>query len=183
MFKKIFHPFKIIKRSINNNIEGIVELKLPIKSQIEAMQLLDIGKFDRVRGLAWSVNIPPEISNKVIRAVKDQLCRFTTNIYVATDYSRDSTTRDCAFGITLYTETKSRRNISAEEHYIGYDSKDDSSTFDAEKFGKRVARRLALDISKKAYTDDFNQSTLLLLMALSESHVSSMRFSNLTNDS
>ncbi|MES1903051.1 MAG: rRNA-processing endoribonuclease [Paramarteilia canceri] len=176
---------EVRKRSIRTDFHGSILLKLPIKAKIEAKAMESIGKFDRFRGLIWSINVPPEISKRAIKAAKDILCRFSTNFYVSTDFTRDPVTKNkgkqgCAFGFILYAETKFCKRICSEANFVSYN---DNDTFDPEKIGINVASDLLHNLYKKSFVDEINQTLLILKMALSESHVSSLRLGTLTQES
>ena len=159
-----------------------MHIELPILSKIKSRQLEPIDLIDRFRGICWSSNIPPEISHKTIVAAKNILCKYSSNFFVATDFAREKSSKghsfkSCSFGITISAETKSRQNVCAEKTFISYNNSED---FDPEQYGTEIAIDLLKTIGARAYTDPFNQSLLILMMALSEKHVSTLKISELS---
>ncbi|MEN2500438.1 MAG: rRNA-processing endoribonuclease [Marteilia pararefringens] len=165
---------KIIRKSITDNPAGEVLVKIPIVSKIKAKQLEEIGLIKKIRGISWSLNIPPEISLRSIKSFKDVICKHSTNVHIATNFSRDTISKSNpnpgqAFSLIVYAESENSKRICAEKIFVSFDNK---AEFDPEELGKVSAYELLHKIYTRSYIDEFNSSIALVYMALSENHVS-----------
>ena len=93
-------------------------------ADMQVLRLLDEGLVKRVRGVAYSINVTPQFSNRMVDGCRGVLNNLLPDVFIFTDHS--NTARGAGinaagrgYGIVLNAETTSGCNISAghDSHY------------------------------------------------------------------
>lgn len=105
---------KIVSRGFKPNGGGEVFFKCPLRKTLKPVQLLVPGKIKKVRGIAYSARVSPEISNRLIKECKSYLLKFIPDVYVSVDHLKGAHSgKSPGFGLCLVAETIN------EVYYVG----------------------------------------------------------------
>ena len=105
---------KIVSRGFKPNGGGEVFFKCPLRKTLKPVQLLVPGKIKKVRGIAYSARVSPEISNRLIKECKSYLLKFIPDVYVSVDHLKGTHSgKSPGFGLCLVAETIN------EVYYVG----------------------------------------------------------------
>lgn len=105
----------------------------------QVLRLLDEGLVKRVRGVAYSINVTPQFSNRMVDGCRGVLNNLLPDVFIFTDHS--NTARGAGinatgrgYGIVLNAETTSGCNISAghDSHYRSGGKRGDGDNEDDE---------------------------------------------------
>jgi RNA 3'-terminal phosphate cyclase-like protein len=164
---------KIKKRGAPPEGGGEVLLKVPVVKALSPIDLLDEGKIKRVRGIAYTTKISPQIANRVVDGARGILNNLLPDVYIYTDHfkGKDSGLSP-GYGLTLVAESTSGALLSAE--LIGREGET------PEDLGKKVAELLCEEIARGGVCDSQHQSLMLLMMILCPEDVSKVRLGALT---
>ncbi|GLJ45219.1 hypothetical protein SUGI_0951760 [Cryptomeria japonica] len=182
---------KIVSRGAPPNGGGEVRLKVPIvQNSLTAVTWVDEGMVKRIRGVAYSTRISPQMANRMVDASRAILNRLLPDVYVFTDhYSGQLSGRSPGYGISLVAETTTGCLISAEcaaNHTMSEESGDISDAENQkapmlpEDIGSQGAMMLLEEIKKGGVVDSTHQGLLFLLCALCPEDVSKVRVGKLS---
>jgi len=163
----------ITKRGLN--VEGIGEIKLkvePIKN-LKPVDLKNIGRIKRVRGLCYTCKISSTFSNRVRVAARGVLNNLLPDVWI---YTEHQTTKNDAtqpgYGLSLVAESTTKSLISVD-HCA-------PRRITPELFGESVACHLLHEISTQSYISSSLQPFTFILMALTPEDISKVRTGRLT---
>ena len=123
------------------------------------MNRVELGFIKRIRGIAYSTRVSPQISNRMVTSARSLLNHFVPDVFVYTDhYKGDESGKSPGFGVCLMAETTNKIIIMSEKMAEGGVLPED--------LGLECAKLLCEEISKKGCVDTSCQSILLLLMVL-----------------
>ncbi|NP_001089932.1 uncharacterized protein LOC735001 [Xenopus laevis] len=161
---------KIIKRGMPPGGGGEVVFSCPVRKLLRPVQLTDPGKIKRIRGVAYSVRVSPQIGNRIVDAARSVLNQYLPDIYIHTDHLKGvNSGKSPGFGLSLVAETTEGCFLSAE---LTSNPQGQGSTVLPEDLGRNCAMLLLEEIYKGGYVDSVNQSLVLLLMTLGQQDVS-----------
>lgn len=75
---------KIVKRGMMPLGGGEVLFKCPVRKELKALQVTQLGMVKRVRGTVYSCKVPASVSNRTVEAAKGVLLNFLTDVYIHT---------------------------------------------------------------------------------------------------
>lgn len=182
---------KIVSRGAPPNAGGEVRLKVPIvQNSLTAVTWVDEGMVKRIRGVAYSTRVSPQMSNRMVDASRGILNRLLPDVYIFTDhYSGQLSGRSPGYGISLVAETTSGCLISAEcaanytaneEEGDVSDAKNQKAPILPEDIGSQGAMMLLEEIKQGGVVDSTHQGLLFLLCALCPEDVSKVRVGKLS---
>jgi RNA 3'-terminal phosphate cyclase-like protein len=178
---------KIVRRGAPPFGGGEVRLKVPmVTASLTAVAWVDEGMVKRVRGVAYSARVSPQMSNRMVDAARGVLNAFLPDVYVFTDHSSGAEAGNSpGYGVSLVAETTSGCLISAEGAAVGEARGDDEEEEKAapvlpEDIGTRAAMQLLEEIKEGGVVDSTHQSLLFILCALCPEDVSKVRVGKLS---
>lgn len=161
---------KIVKRGMAPGGGGEVVCKCPIRRTIRPVQLTDPGKIKRIRGIAYSVRVSPQMANRIVDSARSILNQFIPDIYIYTDHMKGANSgKSPGFGLTLVAETLNGCFLSAE---MSSTPQGQGTPVLPEDLGRNCAKLLLEEIYRGGCVDSTNQSLALLLMTLGQQDVS-----------
>ncbi|NP_001079592.1 RNA terminal phosphate cyclase-like 1 L homeolog [Xenopus laevis] len=161
---------KVLKRGMPPGGGGEVIFSCPVRKLLRPVQLTDPGKIKRIRGVAYSVRVSPQIGNRIVDAARGVLNRFLPDIYIHTDHLKGANSgKSPGFGLSLVAETTEGCFLSAE---LASNPQGEGSTVLPEDLGRNCAMLLLEEIYRGGCVDSVNQSLVLLLMTLGQQDVS-----------
>jgi len=164
---------KIQRRGATPNGGGEIIFKCPVVRTLKPFQFLDTGKIQKIRGVAYSTRVSPQIGNRVVEAAKEALTAFTPNVFIYTDhYKGPESGLSPGFALCLVAESTTGAIISAEYTATAQELPED--------VGQIAARMLLQEILLGGCVDSMNQSFVLFWMALSPEDVSKIRLGKLS---
>lgn len=182
---------KIVSRGAPPSGGGEVRLKVPIvQNSLTAVTWFDEGMVKRIRGVAYSTRVSPQMANRMVDASRGILNRLLPDVYIFTDhYSGQLSGRSPGYGISLVAETTSGCLISAEcaatytvseEGGDLSDAKNQKAPMLPEDIGSHGAMMLLEEIKQGGVVDSTHQGLLFLLCALCPEDVSKVRVGKLS---
>eukprot|EP00246_Nothoceros_aenigmaticus_P007369 TRINITY_DN21114_c0_g1_i1.p1 TRINITY_DN21114_c0_g1~~TRINITY_DN21114_c0_g1_i1.p1 ORF type:complete len:340 (+),score=40.22 TRINITY_DN21114_c0_g1_i1:53-1021(+) len=177
---------KIVKRGAPPLAGGEVSLKVPIvPTALDAVTWVDEGMVKRIRGVAYSTRVSPQMSNRMVDAARGIFNNLLPDVYIFTDHvSGQSAGKSPGFGISLVAETTTGCLLSAD---CAADHSDHNEPGDGrpppvlpEDVGSKAAFLLLEAVKRGGVVDSTHQGLLFLLCALCPEDVSKVRVSKLS---
>jgi len=164
---------KIKKRGAAPLGGGEVFLRVPVVKSLTPVSLLDPGLVKRVRGIAYTTKVSPQIANRVVDGARGVLNNLLPDVYIYTDHfkGKDSGLSP-GYGLTLVSESTSGCLLSAELMGLEGETPED--------IGCKVAQLLLEEVARGGVCDSAHQTLLLLMMILCPEDVSKVRLGALT---
>ncbi|KAI4816879.1 hypothetical protein KUCAC02_009179 [Chaenocephalus aceratus] len=78
---------KVVKRGMAPGGGGEVVFICPTRRTMRPVQLTDPGKIKRIRGVAYSVRVSPQMANRLVDTARGVLNKFIPDIYIYTDHN------------------------------------------------------------------------------------------------
>uniref|UniRef100_F7A1P3 RNA terminal phosphate cyclase like 1 n=1 Tax=Ornithorhynchus anatinus TaxID=9258 RepID=F7A1P3_ORNAN len=149
---------------------GEVVFSCPVRKMLRPIQLTDPGKIKRIRGMAYSVRVSPQIANRIVESARSILNKFIPDIYIYTDHMKGAYSgKSPGFGLSLVAETTNGTFLSAE---LASNPRGQGTAVLPEDLGKNCAKLLLEEVFRGGCVDSTNQSLVLLLMTLGQQDVS-----------
>ena len=180
---------KVVRRGAPPLGGGEVRVKIPmVATSLTAVTWVDEGMVKRVRGVAYSARVSPQISNRMVDAVRGVLNPFLPDVYVFTDHSSGLEAGNSpGYGVSLVAETTTGCLLSAEGAAVTQahgEDEDADTTKEApllpEDIGTHAAMQLLEEIKEGGVVDSTHQSLLFILCALCPEDVSKVRVGKLS---
>jgi RNA 3'-terminal phosphate cyclase-like protein len=177
---------KIVRRGAPPLGGGEVRLKVPmVATSLTAVSWIDEGMVKRVRGVAYSARVSPQMSNRMVDSARGVLNSFLPDVYIFTDHSSGPESgKSPGYGVSLVAETTTGCLISAEGAAVTHEDEDDEETKTTpllpEDIGARAAMTLLEEIKEGGVVDSTHQSLLFTLCALCPEDVSKVRVGKLS---
>ncbi|XP_066566830.1 RNA 3'-terminal phosphate cyclase-like protein [Amia ocellicauda] len=169
---------KVVKRGMPPGGGGEVLFTCPVRRCIKPVQLSDPGKIKRIRGIAYSVRVSPQIANRMIDSARSILNLFIPDIYIYTDHMKGvHSGKSPGFGLSLVAETINGTFLSAE---LASNPQGQGDPVQPEDLGKNCAKLLLEEIYRGGCVDSINQSLVLLYMTLGQQDVSKVQLGPLS---
>eukprot|EP01122_Echinamoeba_exundans_P004771 TRINITY_DN15006_c0_g1_i1.p1 TRINITY_DN15006_c0_g1~~TRINITY_DN15006_c0_g1_i1.p1 ORF type:complete len:359 (+),score=42.26 TRINITY_DN15006_c0_g1_i1:16-1092(+) len=164
---------KIVRRGMPPQGGGVVTFECPIIKTLSPVQILDDGEVKRIRGIAYTARLSPEIGNRMIETAKAALTKYTGDVYVYGDhYKGKESGNSSGFGLTIVAETTSGALLSSELVAKPQQLPED--------LAKECSHHLLMEILRRGVVDSVSQSVAILFMALGPEDVSKIRVGKLT---
>ncbi|XP_041826849.1 RNA 3'-terminal phosphate cyclase-like protein [Melanotaenia boesemani] len=161
---------KVVKRGMAPGGGGEVVFSCPVRRTIRPVQLTEPGKIKRIRGVAYSVRVSPQMANRIVESTRGVLNQFLPDIYIYTDHMKGANSgKSPGFGLTLVAETLNGCFLSAE---MSSTPQGQGDPVLPEDLGKNCAKLLLEEVYRGGCVDSSNQSLALLLMTLGQQDVS-----------
>lgn len=180
---------RVVSRGAPPGGGGEVVLRVPMVKQLAAVKMEDEGMVKRIRGVAYSMKVSPQITNRMVDGARGVLNALLADVYVFTDaVSGAASGKSPGYGVTLVAETTSGCLISAEACYTdprsssskqGGGEAGDGQTV-PEDIGATAAHLLLEEVRRGGVVDGCHQGLLLLLCALGPEEASTLRLGPLT---
>ncbi|XP_016893926.1 RNA 3'-terminal phosphate cyclase-like protein isoform X2 [Cynoglossus semilaevis] len=161
---------KVVKRGMAPGGGGEVVFTCPVKRTLKPVQLTETGKIKRIRGMAYSVRVSPQMANRIVDSTRAVLNQFIPDIYIYTDHMKGANSgKSPGFGLTLVAETLDGFFLSAE---MSSTPQGQGDPMLPEELGRNCAKMLLEEVHRGGCVDSANQSLALLLMTLGQQDVS-----------
>uniref|UniRef100_A0A665X1C6 RNA 3'-terminal phosphate cyclase-like protein n=2 Tax=Echeneis naucrates TaxID=173247 RepID=A0A665X1C6_ECHNA len=161
---------KVVKRGMAPGGGGEVVFTCPVRRTIRPVQLTEPGKIKRIRGVAYSLRVSPQMANRIVESARAVLNQFLPDIYIYTDHMKGANSgKSPGFGLTLVAETLNGSFLSAE---MSSTPQGQGDPVLPEDLGRNCAKLLLEEIYRGGCVDSTNQSLALLLMTLGQQDVS-----------
>lgn len=136
---------------------------------LKSLQLLDEGMIKRVRGVCFSTNVSPSLSNRVVEGAKEILYKFIPDVWLFTDHykGKKAAGKSPGLGLTLQAESDTGCRLGVE--FLG------ESQVVPEDLGKLVSMHLCQEVRRGGCIDSTSQWLIFLLMTLCPQDVSKIR--------
>lgn len=145
---------------------GEVQFRCPIIRHLTTLNFTAPGRIKKIRGIATSTRVSPQMANRLIDAARGVLGRYIPDLYLFADvYRGEDSGKSPGFAITLLATSTTGAIYSAEAA---------SKTQDPglpEDLAQSAARMLLTEIAQRGCVDRSHQPLVLLLMALSPQDV------------
>eukprot|EP00775_Hariotina_reticulata_P008346 gene8346-8530_t len=181
---------KILRRGARPAGGGEVLLRVPIIKQLPQVSLRDEGMVKRVRGIAYSMRVPPQNANRIVDAARGVMNQLLADVYIFTDtMSGSAAGASPGYGITLVAETTSGCLLSAEAAATqghsaaaaaGPSGASEEPLVVPEDIGRAAAELLLDEVARGGVADGTHQGLLLLLAALGPEEMNMVRLGPLT---
>uniref|UniRef100_A0A8C7WYI1 RNA 3'-terminal phosphate cyclase-like protein n=1 Tax=Oryzias sinensis TaxID=183150 RepID=A0A8C7WYI1_9TELE len=161
---------RVVKRGMAPGGGGEVVLSCPIRRTLKPVQLTEQAKIKRIRGVAYSVRVSPQMANRIVESTRAVLNQFIPDIYIYTDHMKGANSgKSPGFGLTLVAETQNGCFLGAE---MSSTPQGQGDPILPEDLGRNCAKLLLEEIYRGGCVDSSNQSLALLLMTLGQQDVS-----------
>lgn len=183
---------RVVKRGARPLGGGEVALRVPaLKASLPALRMADEGMVKRVRGVAYSMRVPPQNANRMVDGARGVLNALLADVYVFTDAAGGAAAGlSPGYGAVLVAETTSGALISAEacatqgepealRAAAGGGGSADPLVV-PEDVGRAAAQLLLDEVARGGVVDGAHQGLLLLLAALGAEEASAVRLGPLT---
>lgn len=195
---------RVIHRGAPPGGGGEVNLRLPIvPKSLPAVSFLDEGMVKRVRGIAYSMRVSPQTTNRLVDGARGVLNQLLADVYIFTDHmSGVHAGLSPGYGLMLVAETTKGRMISAEAvsrpaiavgrstivnaTSVGETSSDGEATDGPsaeevpEDLGQKAAHALFEEISRGGVVDSSHQALVLIACAIGPEEINEVRLGPLT---
>ncbi|KAL6764647.1 RNA 3'-terminal phosphate cyclase domain-containing protein [Haematococcus lacustris] len=183
---------KVVKRGAKPLGGGELVLRMPIVKQLAHISMTDEGMVKRIRGVAYSMKVSPQNTNRMVDGARGVLNQLLADVYVFTDaLSGSSSGLSPGFGLTLVAETTSGCLISAEaaasaggraaggEQGAGLEALQEPLVV-PEDVGRLAAQALLEEVQRGGVVDGSHQPLILTLAALGPEEMHEVRLGPLT---
>lgn len=151
--------FKILRRGAAPLGGGKVFFTCPVVSTLKPVQLLDVGQIKKIRGIAATTRVSPQVANRMVEAARSQLNTFIPDVYIYSDiFKGEEAGKSSGYSLFLQAESTTGAILTADG--VG------SPEQPVEEMAIRVARELLLQIKYSGLFDQSHQWMLVILMCL-----------------
>lgn len=165
---------KIMSRGLKPRGGGIVSFKCPIRRVLKPIQITDPGKIKRIRGVAFSCRVSPQMSNRMVDEAKGALLSFLPDVYIHTEHHHGSKSGlSPGYGLVLYAETTNGTFYCGE--CVNKVPGPDCEAPTPENVAKEAVQDLLEEVYRGGCVDSRCQGLTLLFMALCEADLSKLK--------
>lgn len=158
---------------------GEVHVRQMWSKKLESVSLIDEGKIKRVRGWVTSAKVSPQLTTRVVDKLREVFNDYIPDVWIHTDhYKKGQCGEQAGYAVSLQAETSTGTlltkdyNFNSEEYKL------------PEELGQRAAYSMLEEIMTGGVIDSTNQTTLLLLAALSSGdNISQVKLGRVTQQS
>jgi RNA 3'-terminal phosphate cyclase-like protein len=160
---------KINKRGAPPLGGGSVFFSCGIVKSMKPINLMEEGRVKKIRGVAYSTKITPQMSNRLVESAKSILNEFIPDVYIYTDHFKGKESGNSpGFGLSLVAETTNGTFYSTEGVANPGELPED--------IGVLVSKQLYSEIDAGGCVDTLHQWLFVLFMVLGPEDVSKVRF-------
>ncbi|PWZ03629.1 18S rRNA biogenesis protein [Testicularia cyperi] len=168
---------RIIKRGAAPGGGGEIHFRCPLIKHLTTLNFTAPGRIKKIRGIATSTRVSPQISNRLIDAARSVLGRYVPDLYLFADvYRGEDSGKSPGFAITLLATSTTGAICSAEA------ASTPTEPGLPEDLAVQAARSLLAEIAQRGCIDTAHQPLTLLLMALSPQDVAKCTLANLSTN-
>lgn len=151
--------FKILRRGSPPLGGGCISFVCPVITSLKPINKTDFGLIKRIRGIAATTRVSPQIANRLIEAVRSVLNRFTPDIYIYSDvFKGNDAGKSPGYSLFLLAETTTGSILSADGRGLAEQTVEDVAL--------GIAHRLLKQIRLGGIVGQSHQWMLLTLIAL-----------------
>ncbi|KAL0039835.1 hypothetical protein WJX77_009421 [Trebouxia sp. C0004] len=170
---------KVIKRGAEPSGGGEVQLSCPVAKQLPPINMTQEGAVRRIRGVAHSMRVSPQSSNRMVDGARSVLNDLLADVYIFTDHmTGPEAGQSPGYGLMLVAETTTGCFISSE--CTANAALKGEAAMVPEDVGRKAAHMLLEEIDRGGVTDGTHQGLLLLLCALGPEEINEVRLGPLT---
>ena len=152
---------------------GVVTFRCPPVRQLKPVDWTDPGLVSKVRGVAYSTKVSPQVSNRAVFAARGVLNNLLPDVFIFTDvYSGKTSGASPGFALLLTVETTTGAALACEAAGGAGGLPEDLAT--------AVVSGLLEEVSEGGAVDSTLQPLVLTLMALGPEDVARVRLGKLT---
>ncbi|KAK9814342.1 hypothetical protein WJX72_004157 [[Myrmecia] bisecta] len=169
---------KVLRRGAPPQGGGEVAVRLPVLRSLPPVSLVQEGMIKRIRGVAHSMKVSPQSSNRMVDGARSVLNSLLPDVYIFTDHmSGPEAGFSPGFGMMLVAESTTGRFISAECSAAQQGSE---GLMVPEDVGRQAAHMLLEEIHRGGVTDSAHQGLVLLFCALGPDEINEVRLGPLS---
>lgn len=171
---------KIISRGLRPDGGGLIVFKCPIRKSLKSVHLIDPGKVKRIRGVAFTARVSPQMANRMVDTAKGLLLKFIPDIYIYTDCLRGKNSgKSPGFGISLTAET-TEKTFYVGESVSNPPDKTKQEYSLPEDVARQAVNNLLNDIYRGGTINSNSQGLIATLMTFTNRDLSKVIFGPLT---
>ena len=164
---------RVTRRGCPPNGGGEVFFSCPTVRHLTPVQLLDVGKIKRIRGISYGARVSPQTINRVVDAARGLLNQFLPDVYLYSDHFRGRESGlSPGFGLSLVGESTTGCRVSVELAANPGTAPED--------LGIQCAQLFAEEVSRGGCVDTSHQTLMFMLMTLCPEDVSRVRVGQLS---
>lgn len=169
---------KIVRRGAPPTGGGLIHCRIPVVADhLEPVQMTEVGLVHRVRGIAYSARVSPQLANRSIVAARKLLRHVCKDVFIYADHFKGAEAGESpGYGLSLVAETTTGAFLSTER----FADPEEASSAVPEELGALVAKQLLHQVLLSGYVDSSCQWVALLLMVLTPRNVSKIVLGRLT---
>eukprot|EP00158_Paraphelidium_tribonemae_P008008 Partr_v1_DN28433_c2_g1_i2_m41704 putative RNA 3-terminal phosphate len=153
---------------------GSVKFVCPVVRALTPFQLVDAGRVRKIRGIAYSAKVSPQICNRMVSSAKSLLNHFIPDVYIYTDsFSGVDAGLSAGFGLSLVCDSTTNTAVCAELMAAGGETPED--------IGLRAAKMLYAAVAGRGCVDAYQQPLCFILMALCPEDVSKVHVGSVSD--
>ncbi|MEW5309007.1 MAG: hypothetical protein WDW38_000921 [Sanguina aurantia] len=172
---------RVVRRGAAPAGGGEVVLKVPVVKQLTAINLTDEGMIKRIRGVAYSMKVSPQNTNRMVDGCRRLLNSLLADVYIFTDaVSGKESGLSPGYGMTLVAETTSGPPTPISTPSSSSAPHTSEPLIVPEDIGTTAASLLMEEVSRGGVVDGAHQPLLLTLAALGPEEANQLRLGPLT---
>jgi len=157
--------FQVKKRGAAPGGGGLITFTCPTVEQLKPIRMEDAGQIKRIRGVASTTRVSPQLANRMVEKARSLLNTFLPDIYIYTDVAKgEDAGLSPGYSLFLQAESTSGAILSADG--VGEPGKT------PEELALSVSKVLLKRIRLGGIVDQEHNWMLILLMALTPPDVS-----------
>jgi RNA 3'-terminal phosphate cyclase-like protein len=151
--------FKILRRGASPLGGGRISFTCPVVAALKPVNLVEVGQVRKIRGVAATTRVSPQVANRMIEAARGQLNTFIPDVYIYSDvFKGEEAGRSSGYSLFLQAETTTGAVVSADGVGQAEQPVEDMALY--------VTRQLLKQIQRPGMVDQSHQWMLIILMAL-----------------
>jgi len=187
----------VLQRGVGARAKGKVVFMCPIVRELKAVQLLDPGFVQKVRGVAYAIRVSPQFSNRMATSTRGVFNQLLPDVYINTDHIKNkelSQKSAPGYGISITARSTTGCVHGAKRSALGNRKNETEEIEDTkrrthpgvtailhpETLGENVAFQLLEEISRGGCIDTSHQPLFFMLMVLCPENVSKVRIGPLS---
>lgn len=167
--------FKILKRGSSPNGGGRVFFTCPVVQMLNPVMLTDVGKIKKIRGVASTTRVSPQVANRLIEAARSQLNQFIPDIYIYSDVSKGEDSGNSP-GYSLYLQAESTTGALLSADCTGCPG------VTVEETAIKASNALLRQIQKGGFVSQSHQWMVLIMMAMCPEDLSKVMLGQMSDN-
>jgi RNA 3'-terminal phosphate cyclase-like protein len=144
--------------------------------QLKPIVLVEQTKVKRIRGLAYSTKVSPQMSNRMVDTSRKILTKYIPDVYIYTDsYKGANSGKSPGYGLSLVAES-TNGVLYSYEYFFELSIEEESP----ETCARKATFGLLKEIEKGGCSDSMSMALNLLLMAVGPEDVGRLRVGSIT---